>query len=484
MALETLAVKADATTNAIQVWRVLDTTLDSQIGSDVQTGVSLGPGQASRLGPLVINAWGTLWCIGKDGLYKYDASPTVDAWSKVWDAGENTNNVHNLGPYYIVINNIPYLIGLHGKAGGATGSTKGFKYNLLTGATTVTADTSLGAGAMGEGVLFESNLWFSNYQLSGSLRKVCKFDPVTMIISVFNQSDAGSARNNPSLCVFENQLYALGGPAGGVGQNIELFKFSEGAMNSFLSIDSVTQSSFAFQHGALFTDGANMYAIYWQHSPRGWKIRALSPSGSSIVLGSELTNVVMPALLRPGGGAAIAIGADDYNRWIPLITNRTDGTREIYLYHVGGDTAVDSFTLYRWVDENTEMVQVHTAGGLVGNMWFPLDSNGGGSRIYVPGAPEIVIYGKEAVAGGERLTFRCFGGQLGQTVRIFLGSGGDIPDVQASLIGAATGGGAFRNGNQVDNVDCDGTTDYTVTIQALGFNNLDFIETIARVSAA
>ena len=81
------------------------------------------------------------------------------------------------------------------------------------------------------------------------------------------------------------------------------------------------------------------------------------------------------------------------------------------------------------------------------------------------------------------MTFRCFGGQFGQTVRFFLGSGGDAPDVQASLIGASTGGSSLRNGNQVENVDCDGTTDYTITIQPVGFNNLDYIEVIGRVSA-
>ena len=85
--------------------------------------------------------------------------------------------------------------------------------------------------------------------------------------------------------------------------------------------------------------------------------------------------------------------------------------------------------------------------------------------------------------GGERLTFRCFGGQFGQTVRFFVGSGGDAPDAQAGLIGSATGGGALRNGNQVENVDCDGITDYTITIQPTGFNPLDFIEVIGRVSA-
>jgi hypothetical protein len=449
------------------IYKVTDTSIE-QLGSAIDTTNStstfLVPGTFSGGLPNCANIWGQVWAVSAAGLSRYNPG-TADDWTLVFDviaggAGDFVQYGH--GPYFHVENNIPYIVATWTRAI----TMYWVKYNLLTDS--IEASGSLGTPNSGpnisNSVIYKGRLYWIV-----ATTKMAILDMSTGAVSAITLSPA--VVSGGSLCTFNGNLYFLGK----VGTTtFELYKFTGGLLQSVLTVETVVNAGGA-PGVTLFTDGISMYALtFTAAGGNGWLVRQLNVQGDDIVVGPDLTNIVLPSQLRPGGTASVN------DSWKVTITSNADGSRLINLWHapsLGG-----LYTLYEWIDNDTVMTQIETAGGLTHTLHLANDTQGGGQRNYVPGAPEIVVYGKEAVAGGEKLTFRCFGGQTNQVVRIFLGSGGDAPETQANLIGTVSGGTAFRNGNQIDSVDCDGTTDYTVTVQALGFNNLDFIETIARVS--
>jgi hypothetical protein len=479
MAYQGLAAQLNIANSPV-VYQVTDTQL-SQLGAALDTsaatgGAGISPTAFNGRGndAIVLNAWGGLYTFSEVGLHRYDPG-TANNWPVIYDAltgfGQPRFDVP-VGPYYFVEDNVPYVGGVL-MLGGNMWTVK---WNLLTDS--IAAATSHGItnsqAVYGNVVFWRGKIY---WPLSGGFLQAVNITGAGSYAQIPILPASNPAQYGSSLCVFNDSLYGLSKNGSG-NTEYHLYQLTQG---KFLSVLNVFTAP-AVPTGTtpvLFTDGSAMYAIMTTTTGgSGWVCYQLDLVGGNIVLGSNLTSTVIPPTLQPGG-----VGASNNDQWRINITNNTDGTREIHLWFVSGITGSDLYTIYRWVDNNTVMTQLDTANGLAGNQILAANSNGGGERQYIPDAPEITIYSKEPAAGGEKLTFRCFGGQTGQIVRFYIGSGGDAPETQVNLIGDATGGTAFRNGNQIESVDCDGTTDYTITIQALGFSPLDYIETIARVSA-
>jgi hypothetical protein len=477
MALEVL-VSSRLDTNPVRIYKSIDTDL-VQIGGDITrsgTGVLETVVESQGITRnTTANIWGKIWAIVPHGLWRYDPAVPTNDWIEIINIPSWAVGTQKLAAIdYLVQDNVPYVVGI---LQNQNSSSTVFSWNLLTDSLNSTASLPFGSNGNIRGQCF-TNGKFHFVQANASFYTVDPLAETSSFVSLTEPLESTGSNEMAASCVFNNKIYMLQNANN--GNDIHLSTLNVGTMFNFLVVDTPNGPQSGYAGGSLlFSDGAAMFAIYWAPDaplgiPGGWKCRQLDPQADAIVNGSDLTNVVIPAALRSGGVA------DQADQWRSVITHNDDGSPKINIWHTSGSGTV---TLFEWVDSATVMTQVSTSGDIINTHNMPHDQNGGGTRVYVPGAPEIAIYAKEPVAGGERLTFRCFGGAVGQTVRFYFGTGGTAPETQVSLIGSATGGSAFRNGNQVDNVDCDGTTDYTAIVQALGFNRLDLIEIVGRVSA-
>ena len=94
---------------------------------------------------------------------------------------------------------------------------------------------------------------------------------------------------------------------------------------------------------------------------------------------------------------------------------------------------------------------------------FPDLCSSGGERIFTTGDLDILITKFAEALGSEQIFFKCYGGGSSRAALFRFNTEGEPALAVCSLVGAsATGGSATVNGNQVENIDADGVTEYSV----------------------
>lgn len=477
-------------------------TATEQIGDDLPASAesSYGPGSGKdndcAASNKVINAFGGLYASLADGIYKLQTGSAAGVWSKDSADGGVTFSVgtssHSYGIFYGVTNNTPYLFGAY-DVDATQGNYRAWRLNLLTNTSEETSTIGVSGGATDQvkGSIFYQNTFHTFIKSSGSLATTIRvtLDPLTINGEIITHN-AGATTAPGGACydVFMGNLYriiARDTASDGIGDwSIE--KFTSGAFQSLITFDDLGEGgALSAVKNCLFNDSTNQYVILWDKNTSGWRMYQLDVVAGEISLGSELTSTVLPVAIQAGGVAAVNTG-----RWWPYKEQQADGSFENILYYSPSGkegSSADPLTRFKFADNATQLEQQDTGQG-TGAMALPEGTQGGGQRIYIPDAATATVYAKERVSGGEKITFRVHaplepsGGSVttGLKVKFFLGTDGGVPETQAQLIGSVTGGSATRNGNQVENIDADGS-DYTAIIQPSGFDDFDRVDVVPRL---
>jgi hypothetical protein len=145
------------------------------------------------------------------------------------------------------------------------------------------------------------------------------------------------------------------------------------------------------------------------------------------------------------------------------------------LFYAVNGTGGTTWTVYKWNGSSALMTLVDSGGG---NVMHALPSAlSFGERIFTAGELDIKITLREAVPGGEKVSFTVSGGGTGRKMKMHHLLKGTPPLLSCTLSAPVTGGSATFNGglNQVENIDADGVTVYTVvwTPQPDGLSSAD-----------
>lgn len=258
---------------------------------------------------------------------------------------------------------------------------------------------------------------------------------------------------NRSFCIWQGRLFSIHyGSAANVNYRASLWELVNNVWTEVLqiAIPAYDNNRSSAGRNPLWTDGTNLYFMmrFQQFSADGWRCYQITPS----LVASEITTAVIPSGLREAQPST--------SGFLPIIDSvSSPGQTTIYLRYWDNHIYGTPMILYKWNGPTSKLSIVDMGGNVANALPHGVLS---GTHLYSTG-PEVVIEDILDTLTGKTLNFKVYGGGTGKTVRFYAG---DILQTEAILSGTATGGSAVRNGNQIENVDADGTTVYTVDFNA------------------
>ena len=205
-----------------------------------------------------------------------------------------------------------------------------------------------------------------------------------------------------------------------------------------------------------------------ENGAEGWKFSRLNDSFDE----TDLSSTVLPSSLRSTDDGGTFAGVTERQRMSILVDMQTDPTTpKVFIYHASeANSEGDSFSVYEYIDDSTEMTSPVDTGGDSFSHAIPT-GNGqhmGGCRFWTnttAGQLDALIMDATEGADDIVLDYHAFNDDGGnRTLTVYFSKNGSGILAQASL-SAATGGSSTLSGNTVITVDPDdGTTDYTVTV--------------------
>lgn len=462
-----------------KVYIMTGTTIE-QLGNDI-TDTFVHSYSHNRASNLVINAAGGVYCGGKTGIFKLQTGTQFGDWSNTPANGGYTfaapggANTAALGPIFTSISDVPYIFGVYASN---TSITRVWRINLLTGVGTEGSNQSV--LPQNRGILYDGAYYSTSLTNDSNIYVI---NPTTLTITTIAQPTTGANSwygLQAGYNIFNGKLYGINqnSPSGGAQGKPVVFEYGGGLFANIIELETTNQDEdvVANSRYALFDDGTNMYALYYWIANGGWKLKQLNPSGDTFVAGSDLTSI-LPAAVRTGASANSAFAV--YKQL------QTDGSNRTYLLYAS-NTPTGNYTVYEFINSNNISF---VATGADSRYAIPDWQAGGGSSELDVTATQILVYKRERVTGGEKVTYRVYPpvdplpgyDETGHTVKFYTGGADRVQTAQALLTGTATGGTSVRVGNEVQEVTADGTTDYTITIQASGFGDLDQITLVANV---
>lgn len=465
----------------LKIYIMTGTTIE-QLGDDIVSPSFVHTYSHNRASNLVINAAGGVYCSSKVGIYKLQTGTQFGEWSFANADGGYTfaspggANTAVIGPIFTSIADVPYIFGAY--ASNST-ITRVWRLNLLTGAGTEGSNQSV--SPQNRGILYDGNYYTTSITNDFNVYVI---NPATLSITTIAHSTSGANcwwGRQAGYNIFNGKLYALNQnrPSGsGFDGKPVVWEYGGGQFTNIIELETTNQneSSISNCRYVLFDDGTNMYALYYWIANGGWKLKQLNPSGDTFVAGSDLTSI-LPAAVRTGASVNSAFAV--YKQL------QEDGSSQTFLLYAS-NTPTGNYTVYEFEDSNNISF---VATGADSRYAIPDWQAGGGSSEIDVTATQVLVYKRERVTGGERVTYRVYPpidplpdfSEDGHTVKFYTGGADRVQTAQALLTGTATGGSSVRVGNEVQEVTADGTTDYTITIQASGFGDLDQITLVANV---
>lgn len=376
------------------------------------------------------------------------------SWSSVFTASANAANSARMSGLYIVnVGTTEYLIAVY-DTGSAT------RLLRTTDGTTWT-DTSMG-GSIGF-VFIDALVWRQRLIIStvAGINIVNVSDQIFSTIAITSQGAS-------ALHIFRNRLFVLKASASTV--KARLYEISSGGfitrsgeLGTSLFISNVGDR----QRPVLFSiDDNRMIGIFVDYdSGLGTyanKAFKFEPSGGGFTE-TDISTSILNSTLR-----TYAAGKED-DGWLVFTDNETDPTTPAaYLWYTSSGSSSGTVSYFEYAGPATEMGPGTVTALNPNNFAIPVTTDGGGERINTTDSDlsvhDISITTIPNVPGKVLLSFKASGdpGPDDKIVKLYYSSKENPEMVQATLAGTATGGAATRSGNQVEDVDADGTTTYTV----------------------
>jgi hypothetical protein len=462
------------------VFRLVGTTA-TQVGATFGTledATSVAEGSPRNR---VIQYDGSIMALQNAGVYRLQGD--LSTWSNaVVDGGfpfttpSATHRATRTGLHLIYNSSgVGRLTGVYRDSSAAT-AYKGFYFNPVTALWVETSALDLGANndingdADGNGVhdeaVYRGVLHFRGAQgtVPPYTPKFLAWDPFAgSLVVVANPTTAGRFSN--CFCQFNDRLFMLYEN----GDDIRIAEYTGGTWNNDVATIATSPASLTGgtpktveRRHALFTDGTYMFAVVLLNSGAGnykWYCYRID----EFFAVTNLTGTVLPAALtatQPDGGGRMFAVTD---------VDTLLGTATTYLYWATSGAAATTMTLYQWNGPSGVMTQVGAAGADVAYA-SPNVQPQGGDRVWTSGELHIKVTERTNAPGGERIKFKCWGdpGPDDKVVRIYFNRYGEPNLTQAILTGTPTGGAATRNGNQLEDVDADGTTEYSLIVDLEG----------------
>lgn len=380
----------------------------------------------------------------------YQLNTGTGVWTAVFTEGFPTGQLGNhSGLHKCDVNGVPSLIGIYN-------TNPQSKWIGVTFDGTTWTETDLTAfisnnlnQAFHRNFVWKNQLWFEHEN-----GNVYFWDPSTGSVG---STALVTGVGFHDFCVHKNRLYAFGQENTNVRNS--LVEFVSGVW--FTRVSNITTPN--TDNGdivghCIFPGGDGFLYVFAlvDNVTRGFHVFKCSVANDGTVTPTEITNTVLPAPYRQGGGVAGVIS----RFWAFVDTETAPGSPPtIWLFFsdrgvIGGVT-----TLLQWNGPASLMTTIETGGAV--EMAFPESKFGGGEYIFTIGENDVIITGRVPVIGGERLSFKLYGGGT-RSFRMFFGTNGEAPVTAATLSNPSVG--TLSNANhQVDGLTADGTTVYQVT---------------------
>jgi len=456
-----LAVQTRGAGPVIKVFRITGGVTTTQIGNDITpaSGIQSGTENNYYDTNFAVQYGNDLFLIYGTDIHKYNSGTgNWDAQGLALPMQTTDGYRRHSGLYHVSISNAPYLLAVFTDA--ATSDSRYLTYDGTSWVTSGVVVTSSAIFFHGRAIVYRNSLWFPT---TGD--EIYQVDPAA---GTFTRYDGGNNDCNARvLCAFNNELYLISSPNNGADDKWKLYIFSGGTFNAVQDLGTSVASgtpdlgtSENFGGTLLFTDGTDLFAVCACRDDTsglyGNMFLRLVQSGGTFVE-TDLSDPVLPAALRFGGGATLSTG-----RWLSIIDNDTNPVSPVvHLYRQS--EAVEANTHYLYNGIAAELTS--EGSGLAYQIVMPFNTIGGGDRIWTSGELSIQITDMTSVIGGERISFKAYGdsGSSNKTVIFYYNANEERASTVATLQRAATGGSAVRSGNTVINVDADdGVTTYTV----------------------
>lgn len=445
------------------VFRYVDAT-PTQVGNSFDTIESALVYHSGR--NRVQQVLGELYALGKSGVWKKDDPTTlVIGTDEDWTSQHSFTNADATGPrrsglHVIYVDDVPYLTGVFGDAGGDT-LWRGFRLNLNTGVWDETAALGGPDGdAFVEEIVYRGRLHFCVHKNSDNSMRTGTWDPKQRKFST-TTNDFGDW--TPAWVIDQTgRLLASYYSTGSIIMTVGEFSGNAWTKISSFGPANVGVSTHNRRRTIFFRDGSSIIAIHFVivAGTFGWKAFKFD---SSLVV-ADISATVLPSALRPVGSGGTWSGISGNDRMFVSTNNDTPGSPSFTIYHEADPFEGTTFTVYSWNGIASLMTSLGTGGDVYHSI--PSDQSfSGGSRIWTAGELDALITDRDNVDGGDIIKFKASGGGTGKIAKIFFSTTGGHTLTQATLVtSSVTGGSAIQSGNDITNVSANGTTEYSATI--------------------
>ena len=444
-----------------------------QGASPAQVGDTFGSQWTGVVAQAVINNGaiqykGNLYALAQDGVYvKDDPTTNSGAWTQaIAFTGSSVVKPRTSGLHVVYISDAPVLVVVFG---GTVDNV--WRWAKFDGTTWTQAAGDVAVSSLGEMhavAVYRNVIHMIGSAGAGSVAMT--YDPASDSFATVSEP-FGTSQYAHCMAVFNDRLFGVHN----VSNVCRLVEYSGGAWVDVpggvgLSVDT---GNYLGKWG-IWTDGTYLYAMVPSASTDGWRVLQWD---ASLGPPTNLTATVLPSSLRSATDGGTYGGGTIQNASVFACGDQdTDpAVGDVWLFVAPHYTSGTPYSLWKW----------NGPAALIGNAGVANDSGGdtdhaipigllqAGERIWTAGELDIVITGKQAVVGGERISFIVYGdaGPSDKTVRFYFNTEGEPAIAQCVLIGSVTGGSATRSGNDVINVNADGTTVYTA-IWDIGSNGV------------
>jgi len=398
---------------------------------------------------------GSVFVVHQDKIHKKDNTTGAFAVAHTISTHSTINGYsEHLGLFVINNAGTPTLVSIFENTGNA------WWFTATTDGTTWSSDAYCGATTQGyfaRPILYRNVLYWVDHNITRA------FDITGPSTTSISTPIIGTPPHS-CLCVFQGRLFLLGLDSWSGGTSWKVWELTFGAWSLVHTISagygSIALNGAATQAGVLFADGSELIAVYpaqnatAQNSTYAVK---LTVNGAGFTETDVTSTVFSSASELLNGG----VNTSSQCRFDAVVDDEDSATSPaIHLFYLSHE-ASGTRTYYAW---NGSGSAVGAGVSCAADAKYALASGpGGGERFWTSGDLHIEITGLSTVSTGTQISFKAHGasGSSDKTVKLYFSTSEQDPVGQCTLTGSVTGGSATRNGNQVENVDANGSTTYT-----------------------
>lgn len=414
---------------------------------------------------------GDLYAMAQDGIYKKD-DPTVTTgnWTSqiTFTTPQATYDTFS-GLYPIAVNGTMSLVGVFGDNANTT-DFRWVKYDGTSWTQSASATTAVSSMTnVTDVIVYQNKIVMMG--INGATIGSFIYDPSVDSFTNITESPlifAGNI-NNQNMLQFGGELYLFYFASSTI---CRVAQFNSGTTNwdNFSTIYTLTGGG-TWRHGRMAsfvdTSGTNPTAVLLSHFNDAANYTGLvAHSSTDMTTWNDITSDVLPLGLQPvnaaySGRFPVSFASSNDMRFMALVDpNTSTGTTSIEILFAKDEADGTPLTSYAWNGLSTTMTQNGNGGNVYHS--FPSGYPNHGERIFRPDQLDVKIVSASTAIGGETISFVAYGGGTGRSFELWYSTDGEPDLLQGTLSTPVTGGSASLSGNQVIDVDADGSTVYTV----------------------